>query len=138
MANCSECLSSRDGLGRENCRVWTLNGGDIPPPRQKGEANQYEESSRDHRDRSAPNRSSLSEGSHLTGAKLTADKIFRTVLLGIPWLSPLASVATSAISRAIPPIDRVRNGVITSQRLNAKQLDDGIGDTLVSVNTIVQ
>jgi len=60
------------------------------------------------------------------------------VLLGFPWLSPLASVATSAISRAIPPIDRVRNGVITSQRLNAKQLDDGIGDTLVSVNTIVQ
>jgi hypothetical protein len=36
------------------------------------------------------------------------------------------------------PMDRVRNGVITSQRLNAKQLDDGIGDTLVSLNTIVQ
>jgi hypothetical protein len=38
--------------------------------------------------------------------------------------------------RAFPPGSRSYS-VITSQRLNAKQLEDGISDTLVSFNTNV-
>jgi hypothetical protein len=54
-------------------------------------------------------------------AKLTADRTFRTVVFDMPWLSPLASVAR-ARSPEHSHLDRARNGVITSQPLNAKPI----------------